>query len=151
MTKTKSVVTTHNVFGTLLNVHMSQFSSSVKMMELNYTSDEVPASLEISMWLWDPGGNVYINQYISENINRTCNTPTIMLSCRWQCFLHARDKDLILKFTSRQTAVECRKIFLNNPHILKVKLNPFWKLALRRTNHLDISGHAYVKKSLPNF
>lgn len=74
MTKTKSVVTTHNVFGTLLNFHMSQFSSSVKMMELNYTSDEVPASLEIFMWLWNPGGNVYINQYISENINRTCNT-----------------------------------------------------------------------------
>ena len=49
MTKTKSVVTTHNVFGTLLNFHMSQFSSSVKMMELNYTSDEVPASLEIFM------------------------------------------------------------------------------------------------------
>lgn len=93
-------------------------------------------------------------QYISENINHTCNKPTIMKrgkSCRWQCFLHARDKDLILKFTSRQTAVGCRKIFLNNPHILKVKLNHFWKLVLRRTDHLDISGHAYVKKSLPNF
>ena len=49
MTKAKSVVTTHNVFGKLLNFHVSQFSSSVKMMGLNYTSDEVPASLEVSM------------------------------------------------------------------------------------------------------
>lgn len=49
MNKTKSVVTTHNVFGKLLNFHVSQFSSSVKMMELNYTSDEVPACLEVSI------------------------------------------------------------------------------------------------------